>query len=361
MTKNNYYQFKIDSFKIRIPLDIVPRSFVIKSFGDKHITISNTTGEVLKETTQNKYTYSIESDTNISSMTFELEKMPLGKTYGSIEVLTVMVTSKHLGDLYYGGINLESFKAIHKYMVSAGLNVAYDKLIRYGEYLDLDVCYDAILENYESIRDAIKSKAKASIKYGSGFHEFTKKDENQGFHFGTRANASISKPYIKVYNKTLDTQSNKHQYFFNYYGLATAENVYRTEFTIKNKRQIVRAYGLNNRISDLLEVTQDKWQSILKEIMSKHIAVDKQIRISQGDARKNISTQEVWIELLLLNKPVEIMISDIEFMLESYIDSRTTLNRQKELLRIVNNRILETNQVYKDTSEVSKYLNFFLK
>jgi hypothetical protein len=262
----------IDSFKIRILKRLVnkaPEVFNIMKLEEKYVNII--TGDILTTTfisedeDENekliiKKDY-FSNDNFITQLTAGIEKQVIdnikldnGKYETTKEEFyTFKITSKLLKDNYFNGIDYNTIKQIYEYILSIGFDIEFNNFIK-SELTDIDYKFDITLapEVYKSIAKQYDLNAKEWKELYRGLDKYNQKN-NQGISFGIRERATPSYPFMKVYNKELESK-NKSFNFFNVYS-TIIDNLYRWEFTIKNKKHF-DYLELNNTLESHLELVE---------------------------------------------------------------------------------------------------------
>ena len=101
-------EFKIDSFKIRIPKDTLNQITLPDNLNAEIISVYAETGEIINSIQQGLKeklsTLKLSNDEGITSITIAIEN--IRTTLTQREYLTLKITSKLLKQLYYKGITL---------------------------------------------------------------------------------------------------------------------------------------------------------------------------------------------------------------------------------------------------------------
>jgi hypothetical protein len=170
------------------------------------------------------------------------------------EFYTFKITSKLLKHNYYNGIDNNTIKQIYEYILSIGFDIEFDNFIK-SELTDIDYKFDIILapEIYKSIAKQYVLNAKEWKELHKGLDIYNQKT-NQGIGFGIRERATPSYPFMKVYNKELETTYKSFEFINKY--TSVMQNMYRWEFTIKNKKHFEKL-ELNNTLESHLELVEN--------------------------------------------------------------------------------------------------------
>lgn len=70
---------------------------------------------------------------------------------------------------------------------------------------------------------------------------------------------------MKIYSKYADAMDSKHYEFFRHHGIKIPHDLWRVEYTIKNKKHL-KHVGMGNRLKDILTTTQDVFDGGMEQI-----------------------------------------------------------------------------------------------
>ena len=91
------------------------------------------------------------------------------------------------------------------------------------------------------------------------------KNNGLGITANWRNNSSATKPFIKIYNKSIEIQDKHNDFFSLLHGSIQNElmynNILRYEYTIKDK-DYCKKFGITNKLKDLFDLSQDKLREI---------------------------------------------------------------------------------------------------
>ena len=267
--------YEIDSFKLRIPIEKI--QIVSNDLGQKIETIrcNADTSEILSEETKVnnkvlisengiKTTYQIEHTFNNSKDKQKLEYF-----------LTIKITSKHLRKRYFEGITNDNIELVYNSIINQNVVCIEFKEFLKQSLVDIDFKKDHHNKDYLELIKRVSNFTIPKKEYNQGIQKFEKK-YNQGFQFSSRKYATITSPYIKYYNKEKQTLQTENKggmkEFFNEFIpelRPLMKDLYRVEFTIKNKRMF-DGFGIGNTLQDVLNLKSEVKQGIAKDIFSKH-------------------------------------------------------------------------------------------
>lgn len=330
---------KIDSFKLRILKSDLSDTDLPSNFNRDITSIYTDTAELVNpnevQIKTKSNTLKLTNDNGITSITIGLEKYRVSKLHSRVsklhssEFVTLKITSKLLKQSYYDGINKDTLKIILEYLRSVKINIDMTKLLS-SEITDIDFCRDILIPeiDYKELIDTIKTVAKPSKLQSKGYNQFRDAD-NKGIEFSNRKKATPANPFFKIYNKYLDAYSDEHSEFFSYYGLETAPDLHRIEFTLKDKKHFAK-YNLSNTLENFISLTQLELENILQSITDYHIIKTKGVDVI---LREKQNVNELGIELsikygLLLNLPYD----NIKKTYLAGIENRITKYRYSKLM-----------------------------
>lgn len=291
MVNINTNTYEIDSFILKIPYEKVVNIGGFLNEETEITSILTKTGLIVDTETKiisTHHTKTEEIPTTYEVRTFfnNSKQIRARQTFYLIKV-----TSKHLKEKYFEGITLNNINDVYDSIMSQ--KVIY---IEYNDFLQ-SVCYDVDLmkmvyiSNYYEVLKQIKNCNPPQTERLKIINTFSTKD-NEGFEFSNRKHATISTPFIKIYNKEKQINSinkkgmtefyNKYLDSKNY----NIENLYRIEFTLKGK-QMIEKYGLSksNKLIDLLNVKKEIKEGVAKDIFS--IYTEKPIKDSKVPVKLN--------------------------------------------------------------------------
>ena len=143
-------EFKIDSFKIRIPKDTLNEITLPDNLNAKIISIYAETGEIINSNQQGikekLSTLKLSNDNENTSVTIAIES--IRTTFNQREYLTLKITSKLLKQLYYKGINNKTIYNVVEYLNSVGVGITIEQILK-SEVTDIDICKDFTLKQNE--------------------------------------------------------------------------------------------------------------------------------------------------------------------------------------------------------------------
>lgn len=301
----------IDSCKLRIPIELV---------GETRLT-----NQKLRFTND-----------GITGFEIGLEKQRTVHTIN--QYITIKFSSKLLKESYYERINPTNLYKIVDYINSIeqlknlGVSVTEDMLLE-AEVTDIDFCKNIIMsqDRFYRLVEWVKINTKDTDQRDRGYTIYNRKD-NQGVSYSNRRTATPTNPYIKIYNKYLDTISDKHWQFFAKYKIQTDPNTFRIEFTLKNKKHFDK-YGIeSNKLKDMFLLEQKFLNSIIRDMV--HINIEKPLKARP--IRKYTDVEEIYLRYLVeLAKKHNIHHSVIKKQLLQHVKDRRIKKRVEEKIKYI--------------------------
>jgi hypothetical protein len=266
-------KFSIDSCCIRLPLNEV--KILDSKIEALLITIVEDTGEIVRTEMSNRI---VREDRGIKSK-FSIEIQYNIRNFRE-EHLVITINSKMLKRRYFEGLTLDNISEVHKYLMEQeAVSFSLETMLT-AQVVDIDFKRDFTAKR-ESVVKALKvmyDNAKPQIEVNKGALKFGLNKgysgDNIGLQFNRRETTSISTaPFMKIYNKTGDLITKS-----NIFALEHLEEIpndlWRTEFTIKNKKHLAM-YKMSNTLGGLLntpqEAIQEAYNSTLRAVMNKRL------------------------------------------------------------------------------------------
>jgi hypothetical protein len=228
-TKKYLQTLKIDSLKIRIPLEEV--KIVSSTFLEKFQKVF-LTGEIDETVSLENNKTSIKEGITcrIGVVNYRINKDE------SKEFVYIQANSKMLKSGYLEGITAETIELIYNYIIQE--NVVFFTLEQFlGSYVsDIDFAYDIEIspETMIKMNQRIFSKVKESkVKL---VDKPFRKDSNIGLQFNRREKATPSSPFIKIYHKGVEFKHHSSEFYNFYLKDINLDNYGRLEYTLKSAK-----------------------------------------------------------------------------------------------------------------------------
>lgn len=255
--------YAIDSYSLYIPLSAILND--LNAFFPE-ITILED-GVIIEEKTGN-----LEIERHGIKVNLTLYKNPYRGTF-----IQTVITAKMLGKRYFEGLNLSNFQETMSVLQDlTGLILDVNEVLEKGFINDIDICYNMQYTRSEWQERLLYFNDLAGVKrFRKDFNEIERR-VLIGLQFVNRRDASISKPFIKFYDKEDELRNNSDVFRKNYLSEFQYNNMKRIEVTIKNSTHIealskALSLDLNNTISSFLSLNQDNLKAILIHMLNKHL------------------------------------------------------------------------------------------
>ena len=257
----------IDSLKVRIPLARV--KVIDESIREIVLRVSEQSGEVLESIENTKAS----RDEKGIKTTFSIEQR--ATKFDTIPYLIILVNAKQLGARYFEGITTSNVTHLHSYLMRLDVVKFSLKELLKSECTDIDIKKDFKADELDIKKafDTMQSHATPAKDYDKGSKLFWQKD-NKGLQFNKRNSTKFdSAPFLKIYSKTLDLKGKSNIFALNYLD-SIPQDLWRIEYTIKNKKHLSR-FDIGNTFSDLLSLSQEQMKAMcdksLKSVLEQRV------------------------------------------------------------------------------------------
>jgi hypothetical protein len=258
----------IDSLKWRIPLDEV--DVLNTNLLDHIINVktNTSTGEVIEE-------IPIQSNSLKSEFQDYHIHFAINKIFGD-KFLVVLINSKLLEHECLNGISMTNIEPIYNQIMSCKVfYCSFEDFLSKGMVSDIDIKKD-ILITEKDFRETISQLEKGSKSHRRtkhGCNPFKEKD-NLGIEWNTRAGASYTHPFLKVYHKGIEARFSKNRQFFANYIDIDSQNVVdrvRIECTIKSFREAQKHGFQDNTLLTLLKANTEHLNAIIQHSVTSNL------------------------------------------------------------------------------------------
>lgn len=288
----------IDSTSLRIPLDAGVQIHAAALKEGKQVTYlaDNATGEMLflneKPNSRRAVGHNADGIDDGVTVTYSIAKVKHDKDTGHIDCLLVGVSSKILGADYFTGIVPATLPQVYSGLMEQGIvSYDYEAMLKHGKMTDIDLKQDHCmgeaewmhtLKQYKALTHLTRKKDRGYLPFGS-----------QGIQWGHRRGATPANPHVKIYNKTLDLNTQSSKFKAAYLQHADTRNMVRAEATAKDSTML-KAYGYNkgNSVEGIMQMTQQDKYSLLSGMFQKHIETSIVKPLVTEATPKVISMQE---------------------------------------------------------------------
>jgi len=352
LEKNTSNPFiSIDSYKTRIFLDQV------KTINkDIDIPVFKVKGdEIIKEFKEKSYTVELKG----CSVRFaKVQQQHKGSVYN---YLTILVNSKiHQSKKYLQGIHNSNIKDIYNNIIACNIVYFSFKELLNSECTDVDFKLDSEILDSNMFFEYLKRNAKPSTQAKRGF-TCENKDNHKAMYFSDRKYATPSNPFLKFYQKSLELKYNSTE-FADHFNIVPPANLFRLEFTIKNKKHF-KKFGIENtKLENLLSLSQEKLNEIKESILSSHLDSVITSKTMESKSEKLKAMDKLLFASIQLHISQNLTRTQIFDSLLSLSDTKQEKHRLKlKLDSIWDNHIMDTEEGKKCDVFSTQILAFGLK
>lgn len=251
--------YSVDSMKLRIPLQNC--TDISNDLQREVAKVNMITGEIIEVSTENWSRIECEG----IKTKFAIETEKIGKGY--VKCLTILINSKMLKSAYFSGITKNTLPLIYAYCIGQKLaSFTYDSFLN-GYCTDIDIKRDFV-ESEVVIKDAFKLMKQNAIPHPERDKGFMPRDN--GIEFNKRESSSHNAPFVKVYGKSKELKTKSIDFTMNHLN-EVPENLWRTEYTIKNSNHLKSLLPQieNNKLLSIMECTQDDFEVMYQKVLRK--------------------------------------------------------------------------------------------
>lgn len=288
---SNLTKCSIDSLKIRIPL------YLLDSYDETIVrhttTIITETGEIEKEFKKSCKPYWFPH--------FKLEANIF--KVNSVNCLILLINSKQLGYSYFEGITLNTIKSIYDLSIEANIfNCSFDTFMR-AQVTDTDFKKDfpCIIDEYKQMIRGLNLMGKSSSIRGRGVR---KQPNDIGIEFNSRISGSISFPFVKVYHKQIELQTNSIDFSEYYLNEIDFNNIIRIESTVKDKRHFKSLLPelKDTSLNSILNLSTKQKDSIMADSFNRNLLPRKHNIVYKKEGLNQKDTYHLQMLNLLINQ-----------------------------------------------------------
>jgi len=266
LQKPNYDLVAIDSFKLRIPFQLV--QIENKNLEDKWVLVNSNTHEI-DESTWKSGTYKVAL--NGISTYYKIEDQ-VGINNQITKYLTILINSKLLKNRYFEGITLNNINEVYEsIMAQKVVSFTLKDFFNKSAITDVDFKKDSQIKDFKNCIYKLISISKASKSKDIGYRSFTSKD-NLGIEFSTRKTTKfLSSPFLKIYHKGVEFKNKSFVFSDKYLQGQDFLDIVRIETTIKNNKHF-KSLGLpQNSLEAILSLSNEQKELIIQNALAKHL------------------------------------------------------------------------------------------
>lgn len=356
-------KFEVDSLKLRIPFNEV--TIINSEIVDKIGIYNAESGEIIEEPKPRNW-YRIEKKNKrgekLYSYKLSIEDIKLDKGRVS-KFLCIQLNSKILEKDYLQGLTPGTIEKAYNILINERIVLFSLESFLNAESTDIDFKKDSINKHFVKAIEVLYSMSIPYKKSKQGANIFREKD-NRGIEWSNRRTATPTNPFLKLYHKGIQCVSSKDMLpFYNEFlkpgelqGLEQIEDRVRIEYTLKNKKHL-KKYGIeSHRLKDILSISQDKKNDMLKDIVKYHLEArePQSIKPKEGLAPMDMilySTMSDMVQNTIRSKE-DIIRKHIEF-----IEEKGARYRAKKKLNMLYDTYISTRKKAKENEGISSLFN----
>lgn len=312
----------IDSLKIRIPLRRVEVTNPTLLGNVVVQEIDQETGEFLDSKFKQRAVKFGEAEGCIG---YELKALIYREQTlkGSDDFLTLLVSSKALESQYLSGITASTLPTLLATLNRLDIGAISIEDLLEAKVSDIDFKRDWVAHK-EEMHSELKHwepDYKPSQKKGV-FLEYKNSKKIHMLRVNDRHSSShIGRPFFKVYNKQMELEINSPEFANAHLSPDDYKNLYRFEFTVKNKRAFKENYDLNVfTLQDALNLSQDELKQIEQASVSKNFNFHNRELVMSNELPVNI---RICIGLIEKFRPDGYSFLDIYDSITAHLDGNT--------------------------------------
>lgn len=250
----------VDSIKVRIPLSLVRITDTI--LNKQAITIINETSEIVSEHVVNKLLHVMDG----IKIDYRIQRIEKGNDGRPDTYLVFGIHSKMLPpDKYLEGLTIGNINLVYEWLMSLGkFSFDFDTFLN-ARCTDVDIKQDFIATSdlvFDQLNWLSKSFKRPINSKNTGIYvNKTKSGQYTGHSFNERKSTL---PYIKFYQKNIEAQKD-----IDYHSKRSTplpESLWRSEFTVKNKKHLDK-FKIHNTIHSVMSLNQLELNQIRQSII----------------------------------------------------------------------------------------------
>lgn len=352
--QNIFNRAKFDSFTISIPFDSC--TIIDSTFGESFIKVYSNTAEIEENKDfYNNYITKKDSKTQ-TFVKYKIVEQLTAK--GRAKVVQIMLTSKLLLKDYFQGINLQNIDFILDRINLEQIIYIDKKTLLSANVTDIDICKDFKLntKQFNDLKKAMEQNVLPNKqKYVESKSERAK--ELFGLQLNSRAKATPTNPFAKLYCKTIELQKKSKDFYIQnlqeHHDKIIKQGIARFEVTIKAQRHKDRLKISHVKtLNDLLSLTPAEVNDIYQKIVFQYFKPTKRTPAEQSKDLKGyelaLKNAIDWICMLdskvttaeILNK-----------FLQGTANKKQKFDLKKMILRLIEKHTILSKKIAQNDSE----------
>lgn len=361
--KINTKTYKIDSFKLRIPLKDC--KVLNPELNSQYQKVLISTGEIIDKI--NEPTPIFYENNGIKFRVLILKtniKLPGQKEnwINGAEFIQIQPSAKLLKSNYFDGINIKNIRNVYKIIMDLKIFSCSYRTFLKAIIFDIDIAKDKIINitNYKDSLTLLYNAAKENQRYLNLF----KQNKNVGLEFNTRKKATPSKPFLKIYHKGLELEYKSTEFYNNYIkSKIKIKDVVRYEATIGNYKHKKRLLQKNiipeyKTLYQFLTIENNKYKKFMDHSINEYIK--KSIKIKSIELTPTKAMLYSMINELIEKGETIPMLQEHAEAYQGSNQRRTLegISRNKEILNYLIQITLNDDQKEKKIKDNNEVINF---
>ena len=287
-------KYAIDSCKLRIKLsDVI---ILDTSILDKHsiIKVNDVTGELVSQ--QEIKSLSKEIKFNGYSIKVAITEYYDFKQKSKEVFLEVYLHSKILEQSYFDGITINNISQIYHKLMTAKVFQCSEPTFMTSLVNDIDIKVDFIASKvlFKQLCTELKNRSSKHTTLGQG----SKLYDNSNLTFNRRESSTLSKPFVKFYDKELESIE-KNQHFFKDFPTESIKDKKRLEVTIKKSSDIKEFFKVEkSNFESILNLPQSELEKFVSYAVKQNL--NNKVKIEKSSA-ENKSAIDILIHIHFSN------------------------------------------------------------
>ena len=319
----------LDSLKLRIPISqITILDTSILDTKTKYV-ISDVSGEIISE----DKIKSLTSEVKFKGYSIKIALISLYEfsTKSTNDYLEIYLHSKILEGRYFEGVNTNNIKQVYDKLMSANVfTCTFDTFVN-SPINDIDIKLDLTIKRdvFNELCKELNSRTSTTTKLGQGGNLY----DNGNLTFNRRETSTLTKPFVKFYNKELEANEKNSEFFNLYIPNKLIRDKKRIEVTCKKSTDIKRYFELEtSTLNSVLPIPNDKLLNYLCYAINQNIS--KPIKIAKS-THENKSAIDIQIHIHFTNSTANQGLTFIQTLneyLEHFNDKQMRMRMKKKCI-----------------------------
>ncbi len=208
--------------------------------------------------------------------------------------LVIILNTKMLKKRYFKGLTVKNVQDVYDEIIGFNLvSFSWEDFLTKSFCTDIDICLDYTL-HLNSFNIQLNSLIDATPY--SQARDRGYKRHNNGIEWNNRTTATISNPFLKVYDKERELWSRSHVFTERYLKAEDLKDMKRIEFTIKDSHHLMDLNISDTSLMSILEISQLNRIVMLRTVMNQVFDIAQVIH--GGDVSGEKPEHTVWVQVM---------------------------------------------------------------